>query len=69
MNKEPTVKEQLYLTYIKLNKDITIKELQGYLNKDRTTIQKTLSIMINKGIIKREQYNQERGFNYLYSIK
>ena len=46
---------------------ISIKKLVGKIpNKDRSTIQKIIKILMNKGLIKKRQQNLDRGFRFLY---
>ena len=47
---------------------ISIKELREMLDKDRTTIQKCITILLKKGICKQFQINLNRGFKYVYEL-
>ena len=48
----------------------TIKELSEMLSKERTTIQKVVTKLVNKGIVKRRQMNlSSGGYVFVYFIK
>ena len=63
-----TKRQKEYIDIIKINQPISIKELELILNKDRTTIQKVLTTLLNKGHISRLKHICDRGFKYLYII-
>ncbi|MDA3854989.1 MAG: hypothetical protein PF569_01930 [Candidatus Woesearchaeota archaeon] len=47
---------------------VSVNELADALSKDRTTIQKNVSLLIRLKVIKREQTNLNRGFRHDYSF-
>jgi len=54
---------------MKHKKGTSIKDLIKRLEKQRTTIQKIISKLIQKDLIKRRQLNLDRGYMYIYLAK
>ncbi len=51
-------------------KALTIEEISKLLNKDRTTIQKTIKQLLEKDLIERKQLNKSKGgYVYYYYVK
>ncbi|MFW6025918.1 MAG: helix-turn-helix domain-containing protein [Candidatus Woesearchaeota archaeon] len=51
---------------IRKDEILFVKEISELLNKNRTTIQKTLKNLLEKDFIKRKQINRDKGFAYGY---
>ena len=48
------------------NNSLDILTISQLLEKDRTTIQKLIKILLNKELIYRKQVNNDRGFKFIY---
>ncbi len=57
---------ELLKTVIENKKGISVKEISSFLDKGRTTIQKTIKSLLDKKLIKRKQVNLKKGFAYIY---
>lgn len=50
--------------------EATVEELAEQLKKDRTTVQRSMTPLVEKGLVKRRQYNLDGGgYQYSYSPK
>lgn len=47
-------------------KEFSIKDLMETLNKDRTTIQKSINKLLAKEVVLKRQINLDRGFMYVF---
>lgn len=60
---------QLMLFLLKKHKYLTINEIADELRLDRTTIQKSMGILLSKNIVQKKQLNLEKGgYVYIYVI-
>lgn len=49
-------------------KESSVEEVANKMNKDRTTVQRAIKSLMNKGLCKRRQYNLDGGgYQYYYS--
>jgi len=55
------------LLFLLQNPNSKVTEISGSLGKHRTSIQKTLTQLINTGVIMRKAVNLRRGYNFVYS--
>jgi len=58
----------LLIFYDKPKVFFSVKELISILDKDRTTIQKLLVVLVEKKLIQKRQFNLSRGFMFEYKI-
>jgi len=58
----------LELLFDKKDQGFSIKEIEEKINKDRTTIQKILLILIKSDYIQKKQMNLNRGYCFIYKI-
>jgi predicted transcriptional regulator len=50
--------------------ELSVEELAGKLAKDRTTVQRTAAFLVRKGLVRRRQYNLEKGgYQYYYNAQ
>jgi len=59
----------IFAELIKSKKGLSVKELVKKVNKDRTTVQKILSKLVNRKLLIKRQMNLERGFMFVYFSK
>lgn len=60
---------QLMLFLLKKHKYLTINEIADELKLDRTTIQKSMSVLLEKNIVQKKQLNLDKGgYVYIYVI-
>ena len=56
--------------FLTKKQDITVEDMTEELKKDRTTIQKAVKSLVDKGIVIRRQRNIDMGgYQYIYSLK
>jgi len=54
------------LLFLLKNPNSRVIEVSESLGKHRTSVQKTLSQLINRGVIMRKAVNMRRGYNFVY---
>jgi len=54
------------LLFLLQNPNAKIMEISKSLSRHRTSIQKTVNQLINKGLIMRKSVNLRRGYNFIY---
>jgi len=60
----------LLIFLLKRNKRYTATQISESMNLDRTTIQKAITSLVNKGVVKRRQKNiSGGGYTFLYLIE
>jgi predicted transcriptional regulator len=61
---------KIFLYLLKINKSIPSVDIANQIELDRTTIQKSLKKLLEKGIVDRRQNNLDNGgYVFLYSVK
>lgn len=61
-----------YLVFSQLissKRGLSVKDLIDKIKKDRTTVQKILTKLMNRGLIMKKQVNLDRGFMFVYFSK
>jgi len=61
-----------YLVFSQLissKRGLSVKDLIEKIKKDRTTVQKILTKLMNRGLIMKKQVNLDRGFMFVYFSK
>jgi len=60
----------LLMFLLKKDKSLTAIQISEFMNLDRTTIQKAISNLVEKGLVKRKQKNiSGGGYTFLYLIE
>lgn len=59
----------IFSQLIKSKRGLSVKELVEKINKDRTTVQKILTKLINRNLLMKRQMNLDRGFMFVYFSK
>lgn len=60
---------KIFEQLMKSKKGLSVKELVEKVEKDRTTVQKILTKLLEKDLITKRQINLERGFMFVYFSK
>ncbi|MFW5705122.1 MAG: helix-turn-helix domain-containing protein [Nanoarchaeota archaeon] len=60
---------QIFSRIMLSKKGMSVKELVEKVQKDRTTVQKILIKLLNRGLLMKRQINLERGFMFVYFSK
>ena len=61
-----------YLIFSQLimsKRGLSVKEIVDKVQKDRTTVQKILAKLLNRGLLMKRQVNLDRGFMFVYFSK
>ncbi len=59
----------IFAEIIKSKKGMSVKELVEKIQKDRTTVQKILTKLLNRQLLVKRQINLDRGFMFVYFSK
>lgn len=59
----------IFSEIIKSKKGLSVKELVDKVKKDRTTVQKILTKLLNRKLLMKRQINLDRGFMFVYFSK
>ncbi len=59
----------IFAELMKSKKGLSVKELVEKIEKDRTTVQKILTKLSNRGLVMKRQMNLDRGFMFVYFSK
>lgn len=59
----------VFAQLIKSKRGLSVKEIVEKVQKDRTTVQKILTKLINRGLLMKRQMNLDRGFMFVYFSK
>lgn len=59
----------IFAEIIKSKKGLSVKELVDKVKKDRTTVQKILTKLLNRKLLMKRQINLDRGFMFVYFSK
>lgn len=59
----------IFAEIIKSKKGLSVKELVEKIDKDRTTVQKILTKLLNRKLLMKRQINLDRGFMFVYFSK
>lgn len=58
---------KLFIYMIKQNKELSIKQISKDSNFERSTIQKSIKLLLEKNLVKRYQVNNSKGgFSFMY---
>lgn len=59
----------IFAEIIKSKKGLSVKDLVEKIDKDRTTVQKILTKLLNRKLLMKRQINLDRGFMFVYFSK
>jgi len=59
----------IFSQLIKSKRGLSVKELVEKVEKDRTTVQKILTKLLNRNLLMKRQMNLDRGFMFVYFSK
>lgn len=60
---------QIFSQLVMSKRGLSVKEIVDKVDKDRTTVQKILIKLLNRGLLMKRQVNLDRGFMFVYFSK